>query len=472
MDIKTRQDLHGLPGLRDREARLRSLADALPHGMAYQVHVSADRRTRRFTFLSDNCPLLNGGVTTDQALADSEALYGLIAPEHRRALHEAESRALDTLQPFDVEVRFVLPTGEGRWNRLTSSPRKLADGSTLWEGFQVDITARRTAEEALRHSEGRLALALDATGLGLWEYDLAADALMWSERLRGFYGLDAEAPVDFETFVTLVHPDDRERVLGGYDAALKRPGGGDFSFEHRVVRADGTVRWLLAHGRVLTGADGRPARVLGTSLDITERKLAEEHKALLLEELNHRVKNSFATVAGLLQLRAKRADGEEARALLGEATNQVMSIAQAYAHLYAGGQPRSLDFADYITALCQGLAEGMTDGERVRLTVTASPATMETDRALPLGMAVNELVTNAVKYAFPGGRAGRIAVTFEPTEAGWRLSVGDDGIGLPADFGRERGTGAGMVKAFAQQARTRLEIQTSPGARFIFTALA
>ncbi len=86
----------GAPTHGDSQARLRSLSDALPHGMAYQVHVSADRKIRRFSFVGDNCPRLNGGVTVEAALADSEALYSLIAPEHRRRLHEAETDALET----------------------------------------------------------------------------------------------------------------------------------------------------------------------------------------------------------------------------------------------------------------------------------------------------------------------------------------------------------------------------------------
>ena len=469
-DVQERQDRQGLSGLRDGEARLRSLADALPHGMAYQVHVSADRKSRRFTFVSDNCPRLNGGVSVDEALADAEKLYGLVAPEFRRVLHEAETKALETLEPFDIEAQFVLPSGERRWCRLTSSPRAIQDGSTIWEGFQVDITARRQAEQALRDSQSRLALAMDATGLGLWEYDLAGGELTWNERTKAFYGLAPDAEVDFEAFVEAIHPDDRDLVLGGYNEALERPGGGDFSFEHRVVQPGGAIRWLLAHGRVVADADGKAARVLGTSLDITERKRAEERQQLLLDELNHRVKNSFTTVASLLQLRAKRAASAETREQLGDAVNQVMSIAQAYTHLYAGGQPRSLDFADYLRALCEGLAQGMTDGERVRLNVAAVSAVMETDRALPLGMAVNELVTNAIKYAFPEGRGGCIDVTFELADGGWRLTICDDGVGLPADFGLDRGTGAGLVKAFAQQARASLQVQPGPGARFVIAS--
>jgi len=432
--------------------------------MAYQVHVSADRQTRRFLFVADNCPLLNGGVTVEAALADSEALYSLIIAEDRRRLHAAETHSLETLQPFDVEVQLQLPTGERAWRRLTSSPRKLPDGSTLWEGFQIDITARHSAQSALRASEERLALAIDAAGLGLWEYDIAAGTLEWNGRVRVMYGVGPADPVSFEVFVEAVHPDDRERVLADYGQAAEV--GGDFSFEHRVVRPDGSIGWLLSHGRVLLDGDGKPTRALGTAMDITQRKQSEEDNRLLLDELNHRVKNSFATVTALLQLRAKKAGHEETREQLHAAVNQVMSIAQAYAHLYAGGQPRSLDFADYLRDLCNGLAQGMMDGERVRLECSADSAPMATDLALPLGMAVNELVTNAIKYAFPDGRDGRIEVRFETDGERWRLLVADDGVGLPSEFERPGGMGAGLVKSFARQAGGRLKVLDGPGARF------
>ena len=464
-DVLQRTDPRRARTSGESQARLRSLAEALPHGMAYQVHVSADRAERRFTFVADTCPALNGGVTVEQALKDSEALYSLIAKEDRRRLHEAETEALETLHPFDIEVQFQLPDGQRRWRRLTSSPRKLPDGSTLWEGFQIDITARHSAEALLKNSQERLELAIDAARLGLWEYDIVTGDLMWNARIREMYGVGVDDPVDFDTFINGVHPGDRDRVLETYGEVVNA-GGGDYTLEHRLVRPDGTVLWLLAHGRVLGDAECNAIRAIGTAMDITDRKQAEADNLMLLQELNHRVKNSFATVASLLTLRARRSEHPETREQLNAAVNQVMSIAQAYAHLYAGGQPHSVDFADYLRDLCNGLAQGLTDGERVRLEVLADAAVMTTDHALPLGMAVNELVTNAIKYAFPEGRTGRIEVRFETHGEHWRLLVSDDGVGLPAEFERSGGLGANLLKSFARQAGGRLTILDGPGARF------
>jgi two-component sensor histidine kinase len=108
----------------------------------------------------------------------------------------------------------------------------------------------------------------------------------------------------------------------------------------------------------------------------------------------------------------------------------------------------------------------------VRLEVSAQSAVMTTDMALPLGMAVNELVTNAIKYAFPDGRSGVIEVEFASTDEGWRLLVGDDGVGLPENYSRSGGMGARLVKAFARQAGARLKILDGPGARFEIASIS
>ncbi|HEX8166245.1 MAG TPA: PAS domain-containing protein [Beijerinckiaceae bacterium] len=125
--------------------------------------------------------------------------------------------------------------------------------------------------------DSRLALAAEATGLGFWEYEIATGELFWSDRTRALYGLAPDAPVTFETYQAGIHPEDRARVLATYQAATAPGADPSYSFEHRTIAPDGTVRWVLAHGRVFF-EDGRAVRVAGTSLDITERKRAEERE--------------------------------------------------------------------------------------------------------------------------------------------------------------------------------------------------
>lgn len=200
-----------------------------------------------------------------------------------------------------------------------------------------------------------------------------------------------------------------------------------------------------------------------------ERAAKLEERELLLRDLNHRVNNSFAMVASLLQLQSSRAQDSGAKAALAGALNRVMSIAQAHRNLYAAGQDMSrVDMSVYLQDLCRNLAEALFLGEIVQLECDAFPASMERDRAVAIGLAVNELVTNAAKHAFTETTGGRIEVSFQPEGAGWRLMVRDDGKGLPEDFQtRRNGLGRGLVEAFARQAGGTLSIAEGAGATFV-----
>ncbi len=195
-------------------------------------------------------------------------------------------------------------------------------------------------------------------------------------------------------------------------------------------------------------------------------KLAE--RDLMLRELDHRMKNNFQTVAGLLQMQLRRAADAPAKAALQEALSRVESISAAHRSLYAPGEDvRLVDMGVYLGDLCSSLAEALFLGEVVRLECEAEAGPLDRDRAVAVGLIVNELVTNAAKHAFADGRPGVIRVAFTRSDVGYRLLVEDDGMGLPADFRQRRqGLGRGLVEAFTHQAGGELRIGEGPGARF------
>jgi len=433
--------------------------------MVYQMLVSADGTSRRFTYVSPSCVAMNG-VQAEAILADPMVLYDLIIPEHRAAVAAAEKEAMASGGLFDIEAAFRRPDGELRWNRLTSAPRPQDDGSMIWDGIQIDITTRKLAEDSLRREQNRLALALEATGLGFWEYDIKTGHLEWSERTKANFGLAPDADVSFEVYQAGLHPEDRETTLAAYEEARQRPGGGDFSSEHRTVSPEGVVRWLLAHGRVLVDEDGAPERVLGTTMDITERKAADEMRGLLFSELSHRVKNNFQVIAAMLELQARHSDHPETKAQLSAAVDRVMAVARAHANLYADGKVESVEFAGYLRDLCGALDRGLLDRGRIVLEVVADTADLEPDRAAALGMLVNELVTNAVKHAFHGRDRGRIEVRFEARPQGGRLTVRDDGPGF-AKTERASGLGSWLMAGFVRQARGTLTRSSDGGASVV-----
>ncbi len=175
-----------------------------------------------------------------------------------------------------------------------------------------DITAQRRGEE-------RLQLALDTTGLGLWDHEIAADRLFWDERTRAMYGAPADLPIEgTATFARALHRDDRDWVLAAYRAAIDPSGSGLFDCEFRVVGlTNPTERWLLARGRSIFDRNRAPVRMLGTVLDITDRKIAEQR----LQQNEERLRLAIsATGLGTWDhdvATGRRTWSETARALLG-----------------------------------------------------------------------------------------------------------------------------------------------------------
>lgn len=142
-------------------------------------------------------------------------------------------------------------------------------------GFSLDITERQQAQGALRRASERLELAHQGAGIGAWDWDVATGRLEWTPELFDLFGIDpASAPASFEVWRSILHPEDLARAENRIQAALRA--GGKLVNEYRVVRPDGAIRWIYALGRTICDETGRPARMIGICMDISDRKQAEE----------------------------------------------------------------------------------------------------------------------------------------------------------------------------------------------------
>lgn len=204
-----------------------------------------------------------------------------------------------------------------------------------------------------------------------------------------------------------------------------------------------------------------------------DRELAE--RDLLLEEFDHRVKNNFALVASLLDLQRRRAADPATAEALGAALARVESIARAHRHLYRGApSSRTTDMAGYLAELCSALSEALFAKNGVGLFCDAEAIEIPRDRAVSIGLVLNELVTNAAKHAFEDREAGSVRVTFRAHGEGWRLVVADDGKGILPDkaAGREGGLGQRLVEGFAKQAGGTVTTESGPEGTTVTVDLA
>jgi two-component sensor histidine kinase len=183
---------------------------------------------------------------------------------------------------------------------------------------------------------------------------------------------------------------------------------------------------------------------------------------VLLRELAHRVANNFASVASLIRRKANLIGDSEAKSVLNEAVEQVMVLARVHDRLRTESDGISLDSKSFIEELCGDLKVLVAPGQPVAIECRAVSRSLSVAQAVPLGLIVNELVTNAIKYAFPEGRAGTVRVVFQ--EAGddaLHLRVQDDGIGLQSGHVPSSGLGHSLVRALCQQLGGTLKIEST-----------
>lgn len=360
----------------------------------------------------------------------------------------------------------------------TKFPFSDAAGKRFVAGIGIDITRRRQAEEALQASEERLRLALEAAKAGTWEWDLRTNENFWSEELFKLYGLPPHSCTpSYETWRKSIHPEDRERT----EQAVRDAAGAGVEIiaEWRVGSDEGRNRWLLSKGRPLFDDLGVAIRYIGIVIDITERKEAEkalqaslDEKVALLKEIHHRVKNNLQIVTSLLGLQAGRSGSEEVASMLQETRNRVKAMALLHETLYRSGNLTSIHLPRYIKDLCGQLTVSSSpSGGRVPIEYEVAEVGLPLEHAVPCGLIVSELVTNALKHGFPGNYGGRVKVGLEVGDGRMLvLSVADEGVGIPADFDpRATSTlGLKLVSGLAQQLHGRLASEAAPKGGTVF----
>ena len=279
----------------------------------------------------------------------------------------------------------------------------------------ADSEARRGAEARLAE---RLSFALNAGRMGSWALDVDSRAYEASDLCKANYGRRIDEDFGFDDLVASIHPQDRDRMVRAMETAIRD--GSDYDIEYRVIWPDGQERWVHARGRADAIVPGGSAkRMAGVSLDITERRRAEERQRLMLNELNHRVKNTLAAVQSIAfqTLRSARTPAEfkeafEARLLALSETHNLLTREN-----WEGASLRAV-----ITSELDAL------GGEERASLTGPDIHLSPKAAVAMGMAIHELATNAVKYGALSAPRGVLSIEWRVRrsclELEWRESDG------------------------------------------------
>ena len=268
--------------------------------------------------------------------------------------------------------------------------------------------------------------------------------------------------------------------------------GADVTVGHPLKQVATAVGKWRAGGRFDPGPIGRaPSEVTELVISFSEATAAlgqreqqlrdaTAQQELLMQEIHHRVKNNLQVVASLLNLQASRIRQPAARAEFHAARDRIRALATLHRHLYAHGELHTINMRGFLEELCQQLMQAMGEtpgGGRMALTIEAPELQISSDQAVPMALLVTEAVSNAVKYAFPGGRSGHIAVRLELTHDDTgrpraRLTIDDDGVGIPAgraetDSGVRDGLGLQLIRGFARQLGATLNVTEKAGTHYV-----
>lgn len=372
--------------------------------------------------------------------------------------------------------------------RLPASPPRAAARAGSARARLVGTSGGGTPGRERELVSDRLRLATADAGIGVWEWVAASRELLWDPTMHALYGLaPVAAAISTAAWEERLHPADRSRTTAEMADALR--GGRAFDTSFRVLTPDGAVRRLRTAAMVRRDAMGAPIHMTGVSWAIDDDaphepaheadprvtvdpsgELAERNLQLdvLLRELHHRVKNNLQIVISLLNMQARRAHEERTREALAAYRARIVSIALVHEQLYQSRDYARVPFSDYVERLSREVVVASGDqAARIDLAFELESLMLPIESAVPCGLILNELVTNAFRHAFPGGRQGTVRVVLRRDDDTVRLAVADDGVGIPdgVDFGAGESLGGHLVSDLCLQLGASLDVRRGAGTR-------
>lgn len=371
-----------------------------------------------------------------------------------------------TAKRINVSIMQFVLLKESFADRLAERTAELHE---LNKRLREEIQVRQFKEQALREGEARFRTLADNIAQFAWMADPNGSIFWYNKRWYDYTGTTLQEMAG-DGWKKIQHPDHLERVTESLQHSWDT--GEPWEDIMPLRGKDGQYRWFLSRALPIRDEKGRIIRWFGTNTDITERLLAEEQikkslseKEILLQEVHHRVKNNMQVIISLMNLQVSKIKNKNLKSQFQEATSRVTAMALIHDILYRSDSLGEINLKDYFQSLTRSLM-GMYSAGGVTIHISTESIHLDMDRAIPCGLIINELVSNALKYAFPG-RTGqiRIEATIEPPDT-LVLTILDNGIGLPphVEVGKTDTLGLKLVLGLTEnQLGGKLEVNRSHG---------
>jgi PAS domain S-box-containing protein len=436
--------------------------------------------------LFEDCPIESLVVTLEGEIIQYNKIFERSSEKRGRRLPEIGSRMyVDYASNHSIDMRTELidcinsktpktfneMPYKGRFLNISMAPTR--EGAII---SAIDVTERKQAEESLRVSEENFRRSMDESPLGIGIVSEEGEILYVNRTILDFFGYESIEELRETPFT-------KRYTKSGYavflDRREKRRLHADDSsdYEIDIVRKDGEVRHLQVWRKRVLWNGKEHYQVIYR--DITERKQAEERihaslreKEILLREIHHRVKNNMQVISSLLDLQASSSKNPELIAMFHESQSRIRAMSLVHEKLYASNDFARIDLAGYVRALSQELFQSykINSGEIALIFQADGDVYVDINKAIPCGLILNELISNALKHAFPRDRHGELQIIMRETKnTEIEIVVRDNGIGLPddVDIHQPRTVGLHLVNGLVKnQLDGQMEVRRDNGTEF------
>lgn len=384
-----------------------------------------------------------------------DQLIGILALDSQSPNYFSEAH-IESVMPFAYQAAIAI------------------ENARLFEQTRQEIEERKRVEDALRQSELQYRLLVEQIPAVTYiaALDEVSGSIFCSPQIETLTGYTAEEWMsEPEMWLQRVHPEDRDFVLAKIRESQHTHA--PFRCKYRLLAKDNTVLWVEDFASIVPDSGDRPALQQGVMLDVTAQQEAEaqlaaslKEKEILLKEIHHRVKNNMQIISSLLNLQLQHVHDEETRNVLKDSHNRIRTMAMVHEKLYQSRNFSEVRLKNYVQELATAIFQSSRTAARgVRLEVSGEDCDLGVDQLISCGLIINELITNALKYAFPAGRGGKVTISIATTPEHITITVADDGIGLDESFTAETADTLGLqlVYALSRQLNGTVTITGRPG---------
>jgi PAS domain S-box-containing protein len=373
------------------------------------------------------------------------------------------------------KIETKLERSKIKWVEVQFTPVFQGGLFSGWIYIFEDISNRKHSEELIIKSEKKYRELADLLPQTVFETDLNANLTFMNVYAFEMFGYSQDDLQNGLNILKLIVEEERSLSRGKIKNVLRGQVSGD---EYTAQRRDKTRFPIILHSNPIVNNDGIPEGFRGIIIDISDLKKAEEkiiaslkEKEVLLQEIHHRVKNNMQIISSLLSLQANHTGSEEATEVLKESRGRVKSMAMIHEKLYHSHNLSHLNMEEYLNNLVIDILRSYSSvSSNITADIDVEEIYLNIDTALPMGLIVNELVSNSIKHAFPEGK-GQIYVKLESKEDMYILTVKDNGVGIPDDIDPFESSSLGLklVTSLSLQLEGDLEVIKDSETSFILT---